>query len=369
MKKWTVIHTEASTGWGGQEIRILTESSAMQKKGHHVIIVTQEESCLLEKAKKANLETATISFQKKDTLKTFLKLNELLHKYKPDFVNTHSSKDSWIGGLATRAFGSKTKIIRTRHLSTPVSKNIINSFIYENIPHKVVTTGEAIRTQLIKNNKMNPKKIVSIPTGINSKFFSSKNIKKDVREELQLSKNTLLVGMVSVLRSWKGHQYFIEACEFLLNILPQVKFLIVGSGPCYDVIKKNIVEKRLQNNILLLGYREDIPHILASLNVLVHPSYANEGIPQTLLQAMAMKTPIIASHLEPIKEVIKDGETGLLAPPKNSQVLAQKIAFLIENHHLKQNLTEQAYKLFLEKYTLDEMIKKTENLYTELDLR
>jgi len=169
--------------------------------------------------------------------------------------------------------------------------------------------------------------------------------------------------MVSVLRSWKGHQYFISAAQKVLEENPHVFFLIVGEGPCRQVIEESILKNKISKNVLLLGHREDVSDILSSLNILVHPSYANEGIPQTLLQSMAVQTPIIASDLEPIKEVIQDHQTGLLSPIKNADVLAQKINYLLDNPELQKKLCEEAHKKVLAKYTLSHMVENIEKLY------
>jgi glycosyltransferase involved in cell wall biosynthesis len=363
---WTIFHTEASLGWGGQEIRILNESLGMRERGHRVLILAEKESTLIKKATQYGFETKPLSFQKKDYPATLFKVLRLIKELKPNIINTHSSKDSWIVSIASRVSSLKPFIIRTRHLSTPVATNIAGSIIYRSLPHKIITTGEAIREQLITRNHVLPDKIVSIPTGIDLNVFNSEKDYKDIRQELSLPDQTPLIGMVSVLRSWKGHDYFIEATELTLKKLPQARFLIVGDGPRRETISRMIREKNLSNTILMLGHREDIPDIMSSLDILVHPSYANEGVPQSILQGMAMKVPVIASNLKPLAEVIIDGGSGLVVPAKDSKKLAEKIMLLFKDNELKSKLGNNGRKLVLDKFSIGRMIDSIEELYKSL---
>lgn len=363
---WTIFHTEASMGWGGQEIRILNESISMRERGHTIIIISPAQSILHKKAADCGFETITLSFQKRDYPNSFFKIINLIEQKKPDFINTHSSKDSWVVSIATRVSKNKPFIIRTRHLSTPVAKNIMGSIIYKLLPHKIITTGEAIKEQLIERNCVPPHKIISIPTGVDFSIFDSKKVYKNIRNELSLAEQTPIIGMVSALRSWKGHSYFIEAADLILRKLPQLKFLIVGDGPQKYNLEKMITDKNLSKNILMLGHRNDVPDIMASLDILVHPSYANEGVPQAILQGMAMEVPVIASDLRPLGEVAKDMETALIVPVKNSEKLAEKIMQLKENKRLRNNLINNARKLILESFSVNKMIDSIEALYNGL---
>lgn len=360
---WTIFHTEASLGWGGQEIRILNESIGMRERGHRIIIITPAQSTLCKKASDQGFEVIVLSFKRKDYPVTFFKILKLIKYKRPDFINTHSSKDSWVVSIAARLSKYKPFVIRTRHLSTPVATNIFGSIIYKLLPHKIITTGETIREQLIEKNRASPGKIVSIPTGVDFKLFDPNKSYKNIRNELSLPNQTPLVGMVSVLRSWKGHNYFIDAAAIVLEKFPSTRFLIVGGGPRKEDLSKIIEDRRFSDVIFMLGHRDDIPDIMASLDILVHPSYANEGVPQSIIQSMAMGIPVIASDLKALREVVTDGETGLVVPQKNSGDFAKKIMLLLGDKGLMQKLRNNGRKLVLEKFSLEIMIGSIELLY------
>ena len=172
--------------------------------------------------------------------------------------------------------------------------------------------------------------------------------------------------MVSVLRSWKGHNFFIDATATVLKKFSNVRFLIVGDGPQKENLTKIIQEKGLSETIFMLGHREDIPEIMASFNILVHPSFANEGVPQSIVQAMAMGVPVIASDIKSLSEVVTDGKTGLLSPRKDSGKLAKRIILLLKNKELMRKMGNNGRKFVVEKFSMERMISSIENLYKNM---
>lgn len=353
---FTILHTESSMGWGGQEIRTMQESLGMTERGHRIIIAASEKSIIFKRAKDAGIDTFPAHFQKKNPM-AVLKLISLINRERPDIVNTHSSSDSWATTIAAKLSEVKPKIIRTRHLSTPISRSYLSRLIYDILPDIIMTTGEEIRQRMIQDNKFNALKIFSIPTGVDLKRFNPENVKPAFQV------NGFSIGMIGVLRSWKGHRFFIEAIPEILDKIPDTYFYIVGDGPQYENIKNIISERPFKNRVFMLGHREDIPEVIASLNAIVHPSYANEGVPQTVLQAMAMKKSVVASDAGAIKEVVVDGQTGFLIPTKNPYEIASKVIDLYRNSKLCARFGEEGRKLVEKHYSIDQMLDKIEKLY------
>lgn len=352
----TILHTESSTGWGGQEIRILRESLGMMKRGYRVIIAAPERSNIFKRAEALGTKVFPCDFRKWNHL-SFLKILSLIRQEKVDILNTHSSSDSWVATIGARLSGSGVKIIRTRHLSTPIGKSMFSRLIYDIFPDAIVTTGEEIRQRMIKENRFNPAKIFSIPTGIDIEQFSP------LRNKPVLPSKGFLVGMIGVLRSWKGHRYLIEAIPEIVKSIPDAVFYIVGDGPQYENIKGLIDNLSLRDKVFMLGHREDIPEILASLNVVVHPSYANEGVPQSVLQAMAMEKPVIAADVGAIKEVIIDGKTGFLIPPRDVRAIAERVITLYRKPHLGNAFGKEGRRLVERSYSFEGMLNRIEGLY------
>jgi glycosyltransferase involved in cell wall biosynthesis len=228
----------------------------------------------------------------------------------------------------------------------------------------VITTGKAIREQLIRVNGFNADKIVSVPTGVDTDIFRPEGSHKDIRDELDLAPLTPLVGSLSVIRSWKGLDYLVKAVPRVLKEMPEARFIMAGEGPHRNTLEKTIKETSVEDKVYLLGHREDIVNILSSIDVLVHPSYANEGVPQTILQAMAMKKPVIATDLPPLKEVVIDGETGILVPIKNPEAIAAGTIRQLRDKELSGRFGENGRKLVVSSYTFNGMLDKLEALYS-----
>ncbi|WP_353685888.1 glycosyltransferase family 4 protein [Thermodesulfovibrio sp. 3462-1] len=351
-----ILHTESSMGWGGQEIRILQEAKVMRGRGYRVLIAAEENSEILKRAKKEGFEVFAVKFSKYHPL-SFLRIKALIEKEKVDIVNTHSSKDSWVTTIAAKLASNKPKIIRTRHLSTPIKNTALNRLIYNVLPDIIITTSEEIRKNMININKFNPNKIFSIPTGVNLEKFDPEKVKPIFNSK------EFKVGTIGVLRSWKGHIYLLEAIPLILQYITNIKFYIVGDGPQKQNIENHIKKLNIEKWVIMLGHREDIPQILASLDVVVHPSYANEGVPQAILQAMAMKKCVIASDIIGIREVVINEKTGLLVPPKKPEEIAKEIIRVYKDPNLKKILGTEAQKFVKYKYSTDEMFRKIEEIY------
>ncbi len=361
--KFTILHTEASKGWGGQEIRIFREAVGMRARGHKLIIAAQPESQLLARAAKESFRTIPVSFKRRNGISITLFFKKLIENEKIDVVNTHSSKDSWLALPAARMAANKPLVLRTRHLSTKIHRGMLNRFLYNYLPHYVLTTGEAIRKQMIDENGFNSSKIISIPTGVDADTFNPERPYTNIREELGIRPSDPLIGAVSVIRSWKGLDYLAKAAPLILREIPDVKFIIAGDGPHRKNLEKTIGETGAGDKFYLMGHREDVAGIINSLDILIHPSYANEGIPQTVLQAMAMRKPVIASAIPSLKEVVIDNEIGIIVAPKDHEGIARAVIKLLRDKELARELGENGMNLARTSYSFKLMLDKLEDLY------
>jgi len=225
-----------------------------------------------------------------------------------------------------------------------------------------MTTSEAIRQALISRCAVCPNRIVTIPTGVDCDRFHPA-VTETFRQEMGIDRDTIFIGMISVLRSWKGHRYFLEAAARLRKHGARLAFVIVGEGPMRGRIEQWRADLHLESTVALTGFRSDVPQILAALDVLVLPSYAHEGIPQILLQAQAMEKAVVASDIDGIREAVIDGETGLLSPRCDVPALVDRIETLIGDAALRKHLGQQARARILTQWTLPQMTDRILALY------
>ncbi len=317
-----ILHSESSTAWGGQEIRVLTEAAGLRERGHEVAILCQPDSSLAARAREAALPLFLERMPFAHNPRTIVRMLQRFRRWRPQVVVTHSSVDSWCAGVAARIL--RIPVVRVRHLSVPIGRHPASRFVYRRLCDAVITTGEAIRGHLIQGVGLPPAKVFSIPTGVDTvRFDPRKADGRRVREALAIPPDAPLAGIVAVLRDWKGHQVFLEAMVQVRQHLPAARALIVGEGPQRRNIERRRRELGLEAAVILTGHREDIPDLLASLDVVVSASRGAEGVPQVLLQALAMERPVVATAVGAVPEIIRDGETGRLVPPGDPSRLAE----------------------------------------------
>jgi len=234
-----ILHTEASCGWGGQEIRILEESRGLIGRGHKVTVACPAHARMAVEAARFEVPVVTLPIEFK-TIAGFRALRGYLAHHAPDVVNTHSSADSWLTGLACATLVGPPAIVRTRHISAPVSGNPFNRWLYRRAK-AVVTTGESLRRHLLNVLDLDPARVVSVPTGIDTKRFSPvKRAADKAAAKLALGLDPALryVGIVATLRSWKGHLFLLDAFARLQR--PGLHLLIVGEGPMRGPIEEKL---------------------------------------------------------------------------------------------------------------------------------
>lgn len=354
-----IVHTEASLGWGGQEIRILTEAAGMMQRGHRVTLLCPAGAKIYEEARLRGVPAVALPVGRKN-LRGVLALHRWLRNNPADILNTHSSTDTWLAALASLLPGEQAPIVRTRHISAPIPNNRATRWLYQSATRHIVTTGEKLRQQLIDDNGYKPENITSVPTGIDTSRFIPGD-KRLVRRQLGLPEEGTIIGIVATLRSWKGHTYLLDAFTALGD--PTAHLLIVGDGPQRDALQKKVAELGLQERVIMPGNQRDVLPWLQAMDIFVLPSYANEGVPQALLQAMLCALPIITTPVGSILDALQNGKNGLIVEPKNAAPLQQALKRLLQEPELRLALGEHARIDGLEKFGLQAMLDKMEAIF------
>jgi glycosyltransferase involved in cell wall biosynthesis len=361
----TILHTESSLGWGGQEHRILAEARIMRNRGHRLMIACDPRGELYRRANQEGFPVFPLKFGGKGNFTAWLGLRRLLRQERMDLLNTHSSLDSWVGFLAWLAVGKKIKLVRTRHLSTQVAPNWPTRRLYQ-APAAVITTGQGISELLHQRLGVPRERLHAIPTGVSLTDFAPRLSDPELAAHLQLPHDIFIFGTISVLRSWKGHLYLLEAFKQLREEGLAAMLLIVGDGPYRPVIEEKIQVLGLGEHVRLAGHQDAVPGWLALMDAFVLASYAHEGVPQALLQALAMGKPTVATRVGGIPEVIVPEETGLLAPPRDSWALAQAMSRLVQDEPFRKILRRRGPQLVASRYSLEQMADMLEALYASL---
>jgi glycosyltransferase involved in cell wall biosynthesis len=275
-----------------------------------------------------------------------------------DIINTHSSTDSWLAALVQAGIGRPTRIVRTRHISAPVPRGLLSRWLYMRAASYVVTTGEAIKRQLVERNGFRANRIESVPTGQDAGRYRPGD-KQAARGTLGLPAQATLIGIVATLRSWKGHRYLLEA-------LPQgATLVVVGDGPQREALTAQAASLGIADRVRFAGNQRDVVPWLQSLDVFALPSYANEGVPQALVQAMLAGLPCVTTHVGSIDELAIDGETALVVPPQDVRALRQALERLLADAGLRAKLGEAARRHCEERMSYERMLDRMEAIYRD----
>jgi glycosyltransferase involved in cell wall biosynthesis len=243
-----------------------------------------------------------------------------------------------------------------------VPKNPATRWLYERVASRIVTTGEALKRQLVEVNGFDGARIDSVPTGVDTERFRPGD-RAAARAALGLPADKALVGIVATLRSWKGHRFLIDA---VARLPESVHLVIVGDGPMRETLEAQVAKLGLAPRTRFAGNQADVVPWLQALDVFALPSYANEGVPQALVQAMLVGLPCITTTAGSISELASHEATALVVPQQNAHALAAALERLIGDPDLRRRLGEAARAHCAARFSENAMLDRMEAIYASV---
>lgn len=280
-------------------------------------------------------------------------------------IHSHDYKGNLLGVLATCGMGvehiASIRGYTERTLALRFYK-LIDLIVLRFIPH-ITTVSEHMRQQLISSG-LPPDRIVTIHNVIDVDTFA-KAAKRDcttLLSELRLKPDDFIITIVGRLTLEKGHWDFLHAARELHSSIPESRFLIVGSGPLAEDLQHQTRIWNLDDAFRFVGYRKDIARLMMISDIVTIASH-REGLPNVLLEALALGKPVVATQVGGIPEVIQDGKTGILVPARNPQALAQAIINLYRDPHLAKLLGLQGRKLIEQRFSAQVFVQRMIEFY------
>ena len=287
-------------------------------------------------------------------------------------VHTHSSKAgilgrwaAWLAGVPIIVHTPHGHVFYGYYGRVPSYMFILLERLTARITDKIITLTEQGIREHVERRIAPREKFTSIHSGVElSRYTEPRPDPVIARKQLGLSPDWPVVGSVGRFGPVKGYDTFLEAAALLRARQPKVQFLLVGEGGEEVRLKRLAEQLRIEDRILFLGWQHDIPEILSALDLFVLPS-RNEGMSRTLVQAMAMGKPIVATRVGGVPEVLGEGEAGLLVPPDDPVQLSQAIELLLTDGELARKLGEGG-KRRAPAYSAERMVAEIESLYETL---
>ncbi len=362
MKPLSILHTESSIGWGGQELRILTEMEGMAARGHRVHLLTASSADILSAARARGLPVDGLPIEAKKPRGLVAMRRWLAGRGRGfDVINTHSSTDAWLVALARASLASMPPVVRTRHVSTPVNNAPATRWLYQRATARLVVTGEALKTQLVRDNRFDPTRITSVRTGIDLARFRPGD-RDAARRRLGVDPRPAVI-ILATLRDWKGHDDLLDAWVRLRERVPGWQLLVVGDGPRRAHLEARASALGLAAAVRFTGNQDDVPSWFACAELTVLPSYGDEGVPQSLMQAAGCGLAAVATPVGAIAEAVIDGETGLLVPPRDPAALAAALERLMTDAPLRARMGAAAHAHAQASFGIDRMLDGMEEVF------
>lgn len=318
-----------------------------------------------EKLKEKGINIFAMNRKKGIDFHLIARLTKLMRKYKVSIMHAHSYSPYFYG--ATSAILTKVPtIIFTEHGRFFPDRKRFKRIIYNQFlslfTTQFVAVSEEIKRSLVTYEGIREKKIAIILNGVDLDKFNIDIPLEKKKKEFNLKSTDKILGLVARLEIRKDIPTLLKAMTNVLKVFPETKLLIVGDGNLQTNLEDLSKELEIYKNVVFCGRREDIPEIMKIIDIYVLSSIS-EGTSVSLLEAMAAKKPVVATNVGGNPKVIQDGISGILVPPQNPEILAEKIISLLGNPEKCMKMGEEGYKRVKEKFSLQRMVSDYEMLY------
>ncbi len=300
-------------------------------------------------------------------VKEFGELVRFVRLQRPAIVHSFLFWAYILGTYAARAAGVPTIISSRRglgHFKAKKPHYLLLERLANRWTNLLVANSEAVKQDVITQEGVAAAKIRVVYNGIDADRYMQPH-DPNLRRELGLPIGVPVVGVVANFIHYKGHRVFLDACCRLRAARPDARFLLIGDGPCRAELERRTIELKLGEAVRFLGSREDIPELLAQINIAALPSM-EEGFPNAVLEAMAAGIPVVASRVGGVPEAIVDGSTGFLVTPGEPEELAGSILALLNDPARAEAMGRAGRRRVVERFGITRMVEETQAIYEEL---
>ncbi len=365
-----ILQSCGSRSWGGLEMQALMTSVELRKRGHDVSLLCHPRTTLHKEAYSAGVPAVSLLGEDRNAFAIIKDLSRLFRSYNYDVVHTHLSHDLWWLVPAMKLASSDARLFLTKHMASGVKKtDPLHRFLYGRLQ------GTFAISNYIKGSVMNtcpvPESDVHVlPPGISLEVFDPALYNKsEIRGELGVPQNTVLVGMIGRMTPGKGHEEFLKAAADLAETPDtRFQFIVIGGASegeeAYGLkVRQLASDLGLDNLVKFTGFVKDVPRILAALDILAFPSH-EESFGLGLTEAMAMKIPVVASQSAGVLDIVVDGQTGTFISPKDYRSLAEGILRVARDPEIRKRYGNAGRKRVEELFSIKSVTDRLEKYYS-----
>lgn len=362
------MHLSSTSGPGGAEMIVSRLAGALDRSRFRSVVCLYRPGWLKEQCERQGIRTHVIHMTGMFDVAWIWKACRLVRREGVSLIHAHEFTGNTYGSLVARLAG--VPFVGTVH-----GKNYYGDKKRRRLAYRAVSrTGTLVAVS--SDLKQFITKTVGVPTERIKVIYNGEDVlppvgveeKCRLRAELGLNEAEPVVGVVGSLYPVKGHKYLLAAIPEILQVHPRTTFLIVGRGDLESALQEEAKRRGLEKRVRFLGFREDVSALLSIMDIFVLPSLS-EGLSIALLGAMAGGKPVIATHVGGNPELVVEGETGFLVPPRDSDALATKLLVLLADKDRRSNLGENGRKRVQQSFSFQAMVTKYQELYENCLLR
>ena len=366
-----ILHLISSGGLFGAE-RVAVELSKSLKKTYHcepilgvIRNVYNPHEEILEEAKSNGIAYTVFPCRSQLDLKLAFSIREFIKRNGIDVIHCHGYKSNFYGLLASKG---EVPSVTTNHnwLTThwKLKTYCFLDSLWIRFFDRIVAVSDEVKKDMLRY-KIPEAKIRVVDNGIALERFAKLVETNIMKNQLGIDEKIRIIGTIGSLKIEKGHIYLLEAARQILDMVRDLRFLIIGDGPLRKALEEISERLGIDKQVIFMGQRKDIPELLVAMDIFVLPSI-KEGLPIALLEAMAARKPVIATRVGAIPKVLENKDIGVLVEPKNTNELRDAIMNLLSDRGRMDRLAREGFRRVCTDFSSDEMGKNYLKLYNEL---
>ncbi len=366
------LHIDTARTWRGGQNQVLLTVNGLRAAGHRAALVAHPDGELRKRAREG-LDLIPIAPRSEMDLSAGWRLARVIRQLRPDVLHAHDPHGVAMASMALsleaaarwREKRRAPALVAARRVDFHLKANAFSRWKYRQVDC-FIAASEAIRQMLIGDG-VAVDRVVTVHEGIDVDHIDAAPA-VNVHEALWLPHQAPLIGNVAALVPHKGQRYLIEAAHLVVQKIPDARFVILGEGDLRDHLEHLVREHHLEKHVLLPGFRTDVIGCIKGFDCFVMSS-VTEGLGTSLLDAMACRKAIVGTRAGGIPEVVDDGRTGLLVPPRDARRLAEAIVRLLSDPVARQRMADAGYARVRERFTVERMVADTVDVYDRLAAR
>ena len=351
---------DSARSWRGGQNQVLLTALGMRALGHRAMLVVHPAGELRQRAREGH-DLVPLAPATEMDLSAAWRLSRLVKQLKPDVLHAHDPHAVAMAALALSMSTqlAKPPLVASRRVDFHMKGNALSRWKYRQVDC-FVCASDAIRDMVIADG-VPAAHAVTIHEGVDLGHIAAAP-KADLHADLWLPHDAPIVGNVAALVPHKGQRHLVDAAAIVVKQVPDARFVIAGEGELRASLERHIGEKHLEKHVFLAGFRPDILSVHKAFDVFVMSSIT-EGLGTSLLDAMACGRPIVATTAGGMPEVVADGETGILVPPRDDNAMAAAIVRLLKDPALRGRMGAAGERRVNEHFSAERMVQDTLDLY------